>query len=314
MDPIPQLLEELGTPHEADAPLGPLTWYGVGGAAKALAHPHDEAMLAALMLRCHEASVPVYILGGGANLLVRDCGVDGVVLRLDAPAFTCLHVADDRLTVGAGHDLAKLVMEAARAGLSGIECLAGIPGTAGGAVRMNAGGAYGAIGPRVAQVRVMDRRGDVTRLEREQLRFDYRRSSIDAPIILDVTLQLERGDPQAVRQRVKTIFAHKKASQPLADASAGCVFKNPQSLPDSLPADTPRAAGALIDLAGLKGLRVGGAEVSSRHANFVVAHDGCRADDIVALIERMQSAVAARFGVTLERELVIWPDDAGAGC
>ena len=141
---------------ETDVPLGPLTWYGVGGCAKVLAHPRSEAALARLVRDGHERGQRLYVLGAGANLLVRDCGVDGVVIRLDEPAFAQLHIAGGLATVGAGYDLFKLVRELAKAGLAGLETVAGIPASVGGAVRMNAGGAFGEIGACVDRLRVME--------------------------------------------------------------------------------------------------------------------------------------------------------------
>ena len=160
------MLTDLNIPHERDVPLGPQTWCGVGGCAEALAHPARVAQLAAPVARCRREATPLYVLGGGANLLVRDVGVPGIVIKLDAPCFRQMRIKGDVVTAGAGYDLPKLVMATAKSGLGGLECLAGIPGTVGGAVRMNAGGTFGEIGQSVQSVQVMDDRGRVRTRER----------------------------------------------------------------------------------------------------------------------------------------------------
>ncbi|MEX0775031.1 MAG: UDP-N-acetylmuramate dehydrogenase [Phycisphaeraceae bacterium] len=294
------ILTDLNIRHETDMPLGPLTWYGVGGAARVLAHPSSVQQLAALVARCHDLSVPIYVLGAGANVLVADQGVPGIVIRLDDPCFKQLRVDKTLVAVGAGYDLARLVLETARQGLAGLECLAGIPATVGGAVRMNAGGAFGDIGRSVARIQVMDQTGQVYYRDRDDLVFSYRKTNIAARFIIEAELELTPEDSEAILKRVKEIFAFKSASQPLREHSAGCAFKNP-------PPEVGLSAGQLIDRAGLKGYSHGKAEVSDHHANFVIAHPGATAGDVIAVINHVQSVVAERFGVQLEREVVIWP-------
>lgn len=291
------LLKELNVPHATDVPLGPLTWYGVGGRARVLAHPSSLQQLSALAQRCHEADVPVRVLGAGANLLVSDEGVDAVVVRLDDRCWKQMRIEGNLVTVGAGFDLSKLVLDTARAGLSGLECLAGIPATVGGAIRMNAGGAYGDVGRSVRRVQVMDGAGQVYFRDRDDLVFSYRKTNIVAPFILEAELELTVEEPEVVMKRVKEIFLYKKSTQPLGDHSAGCAFRNPAE----------GSAGQYIDRAGLKGFRIGGAEVSRIHANFIVAVDrSCTAADILAVIDHVQKTVQEDFGVTLEREVMIW--------
>jgi len=302
-----RLLGDLDLPWQRDAPLGPRTWYGIGGAADVLAHPQSIEQLQTLMQRCHEHAVPLYVLGGGANLLVTDGGVRGIVVLLDAPAFTETHRRGDHLTVAAGHDLQKLILAAARDGLGGLETLAGIPASVGGALRMNAGGRFGAIGDHVHEVLALDAAGRLKSHPRHALHFGYRATNIAEPIIVSVTFALTEADPAALRERVKEIYGYKKSSQPLADSSAGCAFKNP-------PADvSEKGAGQLIDEAGLKGFRIGGAEVSPRHANFIVLHPGGTADDVLRLIRAVTHRVHEATGVMLQREVVVWgaePKDA----
>ena len=297
-----KLLQDLHIPYECDVPLAPLTWYGVGGPARVLAHPSSVAQLSALAARCSAAGVEVYVLGAGANLLVRDEGVPGVVVRLDGTQFQQMSISRGTVRVGAGYDLAKLVLETAKAGLSGLECLAGIPATVGGAVRMNAGGTFGDIGRSVARVQVMDATGRVSSLDRDDLVFAYRYTNIVAKFITDVALELTAGKPEVLRAEVQRIFTLKSNSQPLGAHCAGCAFKNP-------PPEAGASAGQLIDRAGLKGFAIGGAQVSPVHANFIVARRdaGCTARDILAVMEHAQRVVAEKFGVKLEREVVVWP-------
>jgi len=292
--------EEFGEQVKLDAPLAPLTWFGLGGPAKYLVHPRDLAQLQAIVARLREAEIPMFVLGGGANLLVNDAGVDGAVICLNTPEFKKVQIerkdGSGIITAGAGKDVQQLVLEATHAGLSGLECLAGIPGSVGGEIKINAGGAFGDIGSAVQTVTVMDTHGTVTVREKDDLVFEYRKSNITAKFILGATFALSEDDPQRIMTKVKEIWMFKKVSQPLADKSAGCVFKNPRGL----------SAGALIDQAGLKGHAIGGAEVSTKHANFITAKKGAKAQDVQTLINTIKERVKDKFDVKLETEVVIW--------
>lgn len=298
-----RLLSDLNIRHEINAPLGLLTWYGVGGDAMVIAHPSSVQQLSKLAARCHEHEVPVYVLGAGANLLVRDAGVDGVVVHLDNRFWRQVSIKDHHVTAGAGHDLMKLVLHTVKSGLGGMEVLAGIPASVGGAIRMNAGGVFGDIGQTVHRVQMMDTTGHVYYRQRDELEFGYRKTNITAPYLLEVEFSLNPEDSEQLGRELKQIFLYKKRSQPLAAHSAGCAFKNPPRRDE----DKPLTAGGLIDRAGLKGFRIGGAEVSAVHANFVVTHEGCRAADILAVMDHVQTVVHDHHGVQLEREVVVWP-------
>lgn len=296
--------------YELNVPLGPRTWFGVGGAAAALAHPADVEQLAAVFRICRAASQPVYVLGRGANLLVADGGINGVVVVLDNPYFTRTLMEGYIMTAGAGADLPRLVLDTAKRGLAGLEGLAGIPATLGGAVRMNAGGAFGSIGQVVAAVTVVEADGSVRTLDRDDLVFSYRSSNIDAPCIAEVRLELVEDDADALGRRVKEIFLFKKTTQPLAENSAGCAFKNPVDPAvdvNDYGGPLPRiSAGKLIDQAGLKGFRSGGAQVSTHHANFIITHPGCTAGDVLAVMDHVADVVHQKFGIRLQREVVVW--------
>lgn len=288
--------EEFGEQVRHNVPMAPLTWFGLGGPAKYFCEPRDVGQLQAIVARLRENEIPIYVLGSGANLLVKDEGVDGAVVYLHAPEFRKFSIEKEMVTAAAGKDVQKLVLECTHAGLSGLECLAGIPGSVGGEIKMNAGGAFGDIGSAVHSVTVMDTNGQITTRDKDELVFEYRKSNITAKFILSATFALSEDDPQRIMTKVKEIWMYKKNSQPLADKSAGCIFKNPRGL----------SAGALIDQTGLKGATMGGAEVSMKHANFITAKKGSAAKDVLGLIAEVQKKVLEKFDVKLETEVVIW--------
>lgn len=273
-----------------------MTWFRLGGNARCLFRPRDAQDLSCLMSRAAEQRVPVKVLGVGANVLVRDDGFDGVVVRLDAPALKHVERLDDSWMVGGGGDLMPLSRDLSEQGWSGLECMAGIPATVGGAVKMNAGGRFGEIGTVVREILLVTRSGDLETWSADRLGFGYRRSNITDQIVVRVTMQLAQDDPRESSGRYAEYFAYKERSQPMKDRSAGCVFKNP----------TGASAGALIDRAGLKGLACGGASVSEKHANFIVTRPDARACDVIRLIEKIREAVGKAFGIELETEVDIW--------
>ena len=281
---------------KTEEPLAPRTWYKLGGPAQYFIEPRTVEELSEVLRRCAQNEVPVRVLGGGANLLVDDSGVRGAVVHLAGAEFTRVAVAGEALRAGGGAAINALVLQSARAGLSGAECLTGVPGTVGGAVRMNAGGAFGDIGSVIESVDLMDADGVAFTRHRGELVFAYRESNVKSKVILGAELRLVEDDPQRVLNQIKQIWIHKKNTQPLGTRNAGSVFKNP---PD-------QAAGALIDRCGLKGTRVGGACVSEKHANFIVAENGARASDVLKLINLVREAVYKRWKVYLELEIEVW--------
>jgi UDP-N-acetylmuramate dehydrogenase len=300
------LFADLDVQVELDAPLAQHTWYGVGGHADALVRPGSMQALATLLQRCARQAVPVRVLGSGANLLVDDEGVEGVVLKLDTPAFQEFGLnaqgGPHAVRVGAGRDLSRTTNECVRHGLAGLEPMTGIPASVGGALRMNAGGRYGDIAAAVHSVALVTWQGEERIYPRAEIPFDYRHSGLPAGVIVWGIFTLAPADPVALRQRVKEISAYKASVQPLRAHSAGCMFKNPLD-----PATGQRvSAGKLIDQAGLKGLRVGAAEVSAQHGNFLTTEPGARAADLMALAAEVADKVWERMGVRLEREVVFW--------
>jgi UDP-N-acetylmuramate dehydrogenase len=287
-------LEEIVNENE---PLAPHTWYRIGGPARWYIRPRTIEELQIAAARCTDNNIRIYVLGLGANLLVGDQGVEGAVFRLDAEHFRTVRYNGTTLQAGAGVDMQRLLVRTVRQGLAGIECLAGIPGTIGGGIRMNAGGKFGDIGAVVTRVQVMDHEGTLFERTKDDLVFDYRSTNIAAKFILGATLELEEDDPDRIMKKTKEIWMYKRNTQPLNTKNCGCIFKNPRGL----------SAGALIDQAGLKGFRVGHAEVSEKHANFIVAHPGCRADDVMKLVKIIKEKVYDKNQILLESEVQIWP-------
>ena len=303
---LSSLLGNLDADIVPDAPLGAMTWYGIGGRADLLVRPRSVEGLATLVKRCHRSGTSLRVFGSGANLLVGDDGVDGIVLRLDLPAFREIkynRTGEPRtMRAMGGADMAKTLMDAARRGLEGLSQMAGIPATIGGAVRMNAGGTYGCIGDAVRSVTCLTRAGDLHTYPASELKFHYRATNIPDPIILAATFDLTPTDPVALRDRVKSIFAYKKSTQPLADHSAGCTFRNPVD-----PVTEKRVpAGRLIDEAGLKGHTIGGASISRHHANFIITQPPATATDVLQLLEFVRRRVYEHAGLELEEEVVVW--------
>ncbi len=279
-----------------DEPLAPYTWLKLGGPAQYLMEPRTTEELVGVIKCAHESNVPVHILGDGSNLLIRDEGISGVVIRLVSGDFSNIEVKGEQVTAGAGTLLSHVISRSVAAGLTGLETLAGIPGTVGGAITGNVGGKSGEIGPLVESIDVMTSTGEIETIPAELLGFGYRKSNIDAAVILSATLKLREGDPNEITKRLRKLWIMKRASQPLSSQSAGCIFKNPPGL----------SAGALIDQAGLKGTRIGDCEVSDLHANFIITHENATSADLLRLIDLIRSKVEDYHGVRLELEIKIW--------
>lgn len=277
-------------------PLAPHTWFHLGGPAEFFAEPETVEDLRTLVVRAAAEGTPVRLLGGGSNILVRDEGVAGIVIRLSAAVFSEISIKGQTVVAGGGAKLGHTINTSVREGLAGLETLVGIPGTIGGALHGNAGSRGGDIGQWTTQATVMTRTGEILTRTREELVFAYRESSLDELVILGAKFELEQENPEELTKRMQKQWIIKKAGQPLGHQSAGCIFKNPRGM----------SAGMLIEQAGLKNTRVGGAEVSQRHANFIVADEGATSADVLKLIELVQQRVEERLGVTLETEIEIW--------
>lgn len=279
-----------------DEPLAPYTWMKIGGPAQYLIQPRTPEELVAVVKTCDETDIPIKLLGGGSNLLVRDAGVGGVVLRIYGEPFAKVEVNGDVVRAGAGAMLTTVISHTVNAGLAGMETLVGIPGTVGGALHGNAGGRIGDIGQFVESVTALTMTGEVITRKQDELSFGYRESNLDDLIILEATFRLQPDDPDEITRHMRKLWISKKATQPYSFQSAGCVFKNPRGM----------SAGLLIDQAGLRGTRIGNAEISDRHANFIVSHPGASSNDVQRLIDLARSKVAEQFGVDLELEIEVW--------
>ncbi|MHC4715771.1 MAG: UDP-N-acetylmuramate dehydrogenase [Planctomycetota bacterium] len=291
-----KLFDGLESIVKHEVPLAPYTWLGIGGPAQYLIEPTGVEQLAQALRRCQDNEVPVRVLGGGANLLVDDSGVRGAVIKLAGDEFSRVEIEPERIRVGAAADLSRLVLRCVREGVSGLECLTGIPGTVGGAIKMNAGGAFGDVGNLVESVTLMDVDGVPFTRMRGELAFAYRSTNISAKVILGTEFRAAEDDPHRILNQVKQIWIYKKNTQPLGHGNAGCVFKNPRGM----------SAGALIDKAGLKGKTIGGAKVSGKHANFIVADKNARASDVLKLVNEIRETVYKRNEIYLELELEVW--------
>ncbi|MFQ5731494.1 MAG: UDP-N-acetylmuramate dehydrogenase [Planctomycetaceae bacterium] len=290
------LLDEFPEITRTDEPLAPLTWLKVGGPAEFFVAPRNADELTRLVKHCCAQEIPVHLLGGGSNLLVRDEGVRGAVIHLESDAFKQIDVMGETARAGGAAVLSHLIAATVRAELAGLETLAGIPGTVGGALHGNAGTRSGDIGQFVKSVGVLTTKGERFVRKDDELAFSYRTSSIDELVVLDAEFALQKDEPANIIRRMRKLWITKKATQPLTFQTAGCIFKNPRGI----------RAGMLIEQCGLKGARVGGAEVSDRHANFFVTHEGAIAGDVLNLIDQTRTKVAEQFGVDLEMEIEIW--------
>lgn len=276
--------------------------FRTGGPAALFAQPADEEQVRQLLDLLRARGCQPVIIGNGSNLLVRDGGIRGVVVHM-GPALGQVHRQGNCLAAGAGITLARLAVYAREQGLSGLEFAHGIPGSLGGAVMMNAGAYGGEMAGVVRSVRYLDTDGQLR--ETADPGFAYRHSRFEdsGALILGATVALEPAEPEAIQQRMQELWQKRSASQPLDRPSAGSTFKRPAQ----------GYAAAMIDQAGCKGLRVGGAQVSEKHAGFIINAGGAKSADVLALMELVTERVEQRFGVTLEPEVRILGCDESVG-
>jgi len=279
-----------------NVPLAMHTWMQLGGPAEYFAEPRSTEELVALLKIARAEKLPVRTLGAGSNLLVSDDEVAGLVLRFTAPEFTEIRSEGNTVFAGGGAKLGRVITHSVHAGLGGIEGLIGIPGTVGGALVANAGTNNDDIGQAVKSVKILTEEGEVRELSHNEILFEYRHSSLEETIILSATLQLQEEDPLELSRRLQKLWIFRKTSQPMGHQCTGLVFKNPRGM----------IAGELIEKAGLKGTRIGGAVVSERNANFIVVEAECTSNDVLRLIELVQTQVQKRLDVELEVGLEVW--------
>lgn len=281
-------------------PMSRHTTFRVGGPAALMALPKTEAEARTAVVAAHGLGVAPFFLGNGSNLLVADGGYDGFLIKYTRGAGE-LREIDRQLVAGAGLLLSQLASAALDRGLAGLEFASGIPGSVGGALTMNAGAYGGEMAQVTAWVKVLDETGEVETIPGEKCNFAYRHSAFSdgRRLILEAGFALDPGDREAIRARMAELSAQRKAKQPLEYPSAGSTFKRPAPLPDG----TPVYAAALIDQCGCKGLTVGGAQVSEKHAGFIINRGGAACGDILALVSEVKKRVLDQTGVALELEV-----------
>jgi UDP-N-acetylmuramate dehydrogenase len=288
-----------------DAPLAPLTTFKVGGPADWLLETRGSDEMVTAIDLARRFDVPVTVLGGGSNVLIGDGGVRGLVMR---PRGGDIHLMDGQhVRADAAVTINGLVRWTVLHGLAGLEAWAGTPGTVGGAIFGNAHFGGRLIGELVTEVRLVSRDGVVSDVPAAAMGFGYDRSRLQesGEVLLSATFAVARGEPGTLRAVARQSLGYRRRTQPLDSPSAGCVFRNPEPGRDWVPDGIPWSAGALVDRAGLKGIAVGGARVSSAHGNFILNEGHATAAEIRALIERCRTDVRDRLGVDLREEIVL---------
>ncbi|MDC1142682.1 UDP-N-acetylmuramate dehydrogenase [Planctomycetota bacterium] len=275
--------------------LSALTTYRIGGAARFYIEPETIRDVAMSTRFGREQGLPIYVLGGGSNLLIDDAGVDGIVLNLRR--MKSIRRFDTKVCVQAGTNLGMFINDCNRNGLAGPHGLAGIPGSIGGALAMNAGGRYAEIFDFVESVIWITPEGELQSRYKEEIEFGYRISELRHGVVLEATLTTQPADPSELIAETRRIQTEKLSVQPYRKFSAGCAFKNPKD----------KSAGLCIDEAGCKGLSVGDATVSMKHGNFIVNEGKARARDIKELMELVTEKVKQVHGVSLQPEVQFWP-------
>ena len=305
-DDLAALLGAAVTPErvQRNLPLAQFTTFKVGGPADWLVHAQRADDVKRVLALARDAKVPVVVLGGGSNVLIADSGIRGIVIRIHGGE--AVRLAPNRIKADAGITINGLVRWTIARGTSGLEMWAGTPGTVGGAIHGNAHFKGRLIGDLVETVEIVTPGGAVETIARADMEFAYDRSRLQRTreVVLSVDFHCGEGDPPTLRGTARDSLAYRKRTQPLETPSAGCIFQNPDSLHDRVPEGIPASAGALVDRAGLKGHREGGARVSPTHGNFIVNDGQATAEQIRRLIERCRMEVRERFGVELRDEIV----------
>ncbi|MBE6824114.1 MAG: UDP-N-acetylmuramate dehydrogenase [Ruminococcaceae bacterium] len=292
---IKDLAEQLGFSFIENEPLSRHTSFKIGGDAEMFLTVYSIEQLKAVIKACNENDIPLFILGRGSNLLISDDGMKGVVLTLDGD-FKNISVKENTITCGAGANLTKLCTFALSESLSGLEFAYGIPGSVGGAAYMNAGAYGGEMKDVVASITHITRQGEVKTLPASQLDFSYRHSVYKTTddIILFVTFDLNLDNEKDIKAKMDDFMTRRKTKQPLEFPSAGSVFKRPQG----------NYAGTLIEKCGLKGKTIGGAQVSQKHAGFIINIGDATCNDVLELVKYVQDTVKDETGYFLEREII----------
>lgn len=291
---LADFLENENIEYRQNEPMRAHTTFKIGGEADIFIIPASPAALIYAVKKCNELEIPYFILGNGSNLLVSDGGIEGAVISL--AGINGISYDGEKITCGAGAMLSSVCLKALSLSLAGLEFAYGIPGTAGGALYMNAGAYGGQMADVIESAECLTASGEIKTLKKEDMRLGYRSSVFKKSglIIISLTLALKKGDKAEIKAEMDELLNRRKQKQPLEYPSAGSTFKRPEGY----------FAGALIEKNGLKGLTVGGAQVSEKHAGFVINRGGATAADVKALIKKIQKKVFENDGVMLEPEVI----------
>jgi UDP-N-acetylmuramate dehydrogenase len=292
--------KNLKKPGKLCEPLKAHTTFKIGGPAKLFFRPGGFEELRQIVENCRKSGLKVLVLGAGSNILVSDRGIRAAVVKLDSAGFSGISNVENTLVIGAGKTISHALVYCRTQGLSGLEFMAGIPGTIGGALAGNAGvrvnGKSLSIGDLVESVTVLDYNNNLKVLDRANLKFGYRQSNLARYIILSASLRLNTGNKKKPTENVSFYLGRRKNTQDYSFPNAGCVFKNP-------PGDS---AGRLIDACHLKGRKIGSAAVSSKHANFIVNTGNASAKDVIDLMNLVKREVKKKYNIVLKPEIKIW--------
>ncbi len=274
-----------------NVPLARYTTFRIGGEADYFVEPVDADDVVSIVKYANSKGIPFYVMGNGSNILISDEGIKGIVINLEA-AFNYLKQEGGSIISGAGVKMAKFVDFCIQKGYAGVEMIAGIPATIGGALVMNAGCYGGETADHVTEVTVV-KNEKIQKLKKEDCGFKYRSSNLKGTVVMEARFDLPKGIPEELNKRRKESILNRNESQPVEVPNAGCVFKNPKD----------NKAAILIDKCGLKGVKYGGAMVSTKHANFIVNYDNATANDVVELVKIIKRTVKEKTGIDLEMEV-----------
>lgn len=277
-------------------PLAPFTRLNVGGVAEYFAEPSDLDELVGLVKRFSAEHLPIRLIGGGSNILVRDQGVAGLVLHLSSPAFCQIAVTGNRMTCGGGVALSHFVSAAVKEGFSGPEQLVGIPGTIGGALHANTSAHGVDIGSWVNSAKVLNRNGEIALRAADSITFSYGQSSLTELVILEAEFEFERDDIGLLTKQMQKLWIVRRSTRPLSERNAAYMFNDHGG----------ESASSLIERAGLKGTKIGNVEISDRESNVFLAHTGATADEVIRLMDLVQTQVQERLEVKLEPAVQVW--------
>lgn len=291
--PFPETVQHL---IQNDRSLAELTWLGIGGPSRYFAEPSTSEQLAELVRAAHQHSIPIRIIGSGSNLLVRESGFDGLVISLSSAAFGTITVDGRHLRAGAGAKLGQVITSAVGAGLGGLENLAGVPGTVGGAVTGNAEAGGGDIGSQVENVQILASDGTFRRLERGDLQFSHRKSNLAGLLVTEVEFLLEPTDVVALTKRLQKLWIVAQNQRPVDEPRVAQPFIDPDGF----------SVADLIQATGLSGVRLGNASLATSNSRYVLAHSGATSDDVTQLLQRIQNQVSQQAGIDLQLNLQIW--------